>query len=414
MISRTLSRDGSSNTRLNLETKQRLALLSHLDYLRVFVKVDTYELLTELCQYCIGDEYITESITWRPFGGKITFDNKITSPLGVTGGWINHPETGIYEICLQFAGAFFELKSNVDVWRMIRGLEYTYKARCTRIDTAIDDLSYEIIPVNFMIQETLKGNTFGFRSYKFINSGDNTSQSVRSNSSVSSFISTQIYNVNNEHFIANSNMTIYLGSRNSGKMVRIYDHDSECLRFETEYKRRYAREVFSAIASFERGDNQRLDSTTFQFVREPSAWLNVTIKQAIENLGNTYSFEDALSKLIGGIGVSAIDFRNKQKVKNRSKASVRDTERFYWWDEFIDNIGFYLKVKLPKKTVKTIEKSVAWVHKQVAPTLAMIRKAKGAQAFKTFLLSILEQGEERLSTYQEFIISLYRNYQESS
>lgn len=408
MIASLFEEGGSRKTRLNLETNQ-IALSVHLDYLRVYVKLSSHELLTDVCNYCIGTSYITESITWSPFGGHYKYDNKITSPLGVLGGWFICPDTGLYNLCLDFSGTFFETKSNVDTWRMIVGLYYVYKARCTRIDLAIDDYSYEIIPVNDMVKETLNGNTFGFRNYKFIISGNNTDRKVADISQVSGIVHTQMFNISGMEFISKANATIYFGSRNSGKMVRIYDHESECLRFETEYKRGYAPQVFEAIATFQRGDDFALDSVTHKFERRSSGCIDASVIERVNCMDANGTHEQNLSRFLGGVAVSAIDFRNKDKVKNRRKASVRDTDRFYWWDEFIDNIGSYMKIRLPKKNVKTIEKTLAWINKQVAPSLAMLKLAMGGWAFEPCIESVLEQGEKRLTTYQKYIIDMYQS-----
>ena len=390
--------------------KTRLTLVSHLDYLRLFIRLDTFELLTEACVYGMGTQYLFDDRPWSPGGGHLYYENSVISTVGVRGGWSHDSISNTYELCLDFSGEFFERKSNVDVWRMVRGYYYTFNARCSRIDIAVDDYTYNMIPVDDIIKETINGNVFGFRNYKFIVSS-NTGRKPSTNSTKKpNFINTQILNISGSSCQIDSDATFYLGSRNSGKMVRIYDHDKECLRFEVEYKRKYAPQVFEALASVEWGDKYQFMSKEDEWNVERFDSMDASLNAIADMRGSKDEHEMQLSKFLGGVAITAVDFRDKNNVKNRAKASIRDTCRFCWWEKFIENIGFQLKVKIPKRTVKTIERSIAWVQKQVAPTLAMLQQCMGAKAYLQFMNSVYSQGRSRLSNYQLFLIKEYRNF----
>ena len=393
--------NGFGNTRLNLGI--------HLDYLRLFMEFDTFELLTEACEYAMGRDYLSEERIWSPGGGQVYYDNSIKSPLGVRGGWQFYGEDDYYELCLDFSGEFFEQKSNVFVWRMIRGFYYKYKARCSRIDIAIDDYTYKTIPVDCMLKATMEGNRFGFRSYKLIMSGISTDKPKENSIKIPNIVNTQILSINGVNVVCNGNATLYLGSRNSGKMARIYDHDGSSLRYEVEYKRKYAPQVFEMIAIAEWGDKYDGIYMDNEKACEPFDCKDASINDIADMRGTKEEHELQLSKLMAGIAISAVDFRDKASIKDKSKASIRDTRRFYWWQEFIDNIGFYIKPRIPRQHSKTIERSVAWMQKQVAPTMAMLKECMGSKCYYLFIRSLMLEGEMRLSNYQRLLIRKYSN-----
>lgn len=397
-----LKQNGFGNTRLDLEV--------HLDYLRLFMQFSTYERMVEACAFAMGETYMSEPRIWSPGGGYVYYQNSIKSPLGIRGGWTFCEEDDYYELCLDFSGEFFEGRSNIYVWRMIRGFYYAYKARCSRIDLAIDDYTYKAIPVDEMLKATIEGNRFGFKSYKLIMSGISGEYKEKQDKKNTNLINKQVININGNNVICNANATLYLGSRNSGKMVRIYEHDGVSMRYEVEYKRKYAPEVFEMIAIAEWGDKYEgaFDERT-EFCR-PLDCTDATIAQLADMRGTMQEHEEQLAKLMAGIAITAIDFRDKSKVKNRAKASVRDTSRLYWWQEFIDNIGFYIKPRIPKQITKTIERSIAWMHRQVAPTMAMLKQCMGPKQYYQFTKKLLTEGDIRLSNYQRLLIKKYVKY----
>ncbi len=99
--------------------------------------------------------------------------------------------------------------------------------------------------------------------------------------------------------------------------VSIYNHKNQSLRLETQFRDKYAQVAFEAVATLKRDDET------------DEEWTRI------------------IQKTIGGIAVGAIDFRDRSKLKNQSKASKSKTQRFTWWQDFIDQIGAVQMIRIP-------------------------------------------------------------------
>jgi len=129
-------------------------------------------------------------------------------------------------------------------------------------------------------------------------------------------------------------ITCYFGSRKSESLIRIYDKaqeqgvDRHWIRVEMEFKGDLANRVAEFIA-----------------VNEDLLYLK-------------------------GLLYQLLDFKDPSSDSNKSRWPTAK-----WWSDFLDEIR---KIKLPKERVrKRYEDSLAWVEKQVAPTLAMLALANG-------------------------------------
>ncbi|MDJ0532740.1 MAG: hypothetical protein QNJ70_09630 [Xenococcaceae cyanobacterium MO_207.B15] len=123
---------------------------------------------------------------------------------------------------VDFTGKYFQGKTAIDIWRIIRGLCNAYGCHCCRIDIATDDVTYQHIPVDEMVQAINDGNKFYFRTYDHCESE------------------------------ADGKITHAMGSRKSDHYTRIYDHKGQFLRHETEFKGKYAQKIIDIIADIER------------------------------------------------------------------------------------------------------------------------------------------------------------------
>ncbi len=71
-----------------------------------------------------------------------------------------------------------------------------------------------------------------------------------------------------------------------------------------------------------------------------------------------------------------------------------------WWETFLDNCE---KARLyVEQAVRTVEKAMAWVEKQVAPTLAMIVEARGGAGW---LRGVLQEGKTRLKPVHQVLLA---------
>lgn len=377
MILRKNENGGDCNTRPNLE----LAPAVHLDYLRI--KINCREEELEEVFLLIEHEYLSVEMDspWTAGKGCPYYKNKIVTPVGVSGGFTIEDETGDVELMIQFSGEYFSAISMVDSWRLILGLHHRFAADCCRIDIAIDDPTFSLIPVKEMRQAWLEKNNFRFQKHKVDGSG-----------------------LSPEDYVE----THYYGSRDSGKMVRVYNHDDECMRFEAEFKRGYAKILFLLIASLERGDQFSHTEDNLEQIDCLNA-----LARCHEILGSskefsgqemTYerlhgcggNFDLLLQKILGSIAVSCIDFRNKSEQKDPSKASYRDTVRLDFYQEFMDKIGAEIRVKVPQRK-SGIKNTVAWMQRSVAKFLAVVYDSLGTMDGHAWVHELISQGREKFT-----------------
>lgn len=355
------SGDGNSNTRLipqssvgsvsvlgERETISGIELIVHLDALSVKGSLPAKKKFDELLEFIcsITEQQMEFRISESPFydGGNEYFSNRVQFTHGCVGGFNATDEEITY--CIKLLGEYFENTSLINSWRLIRGLKNAFNCECTRLDSAIDDPTFEIIPINEMIEADRNGQRMFYKKYK---------------------------NVTERNHLGKYYTTHYFGSRQSGKMVRVYNHDEECLRLETEFKRQYARKIFDTISSIEREEN----------------------------------LEQELMKVLAGVAVGAIDFRDNSNRNDKQKASIKDTKRLDFWQKFIDLLGKELRVKLPK-VIRTVAKVKGWISHQVSATLSALKQGMGVNKFNRYLDDVLFQGAKRISIRHELLIEVLK------
>ena len=381
-------KDGGGKTRLIPEPVK-----CHFDYLRISVSIETCKFY-ELLQYCDG-KYIgvIPEKRWSAGGNATYYDNSIVSPNGIRGGYTDNKETEKIDVMIEFSGQYFESITVEDTWRLCIGLKHSFNVKCNRLDIAIDDVTYTIIPVEQMIEACQQENNFSFRNYERYE----------------------------KHVIGKDRkVTDYFGSRNSGKLVRIYDHDGDCHRFEAEFKKSYAVRVFDFFASIERPTYEVLPeefdtSNIMLLVKDNFAKLigDKDICANIEKLsiglhGCKDWWDIMLQRILASIAVTAIDFRDKSVRDDRQRASRKDTQRLNFYQEFMDKVGCEIKLKLP--TVKRcMRKTVAWMQRSVSPSLSIVADGLGAENFYIWLLDLLSKGRKRQSNYHLKIIQLIKD-----
>lgn len=383
-----------SDTSSREKTNSKLTM--HLDWLNIKSEMHISELEDYLAFFdhkYIGYEF---DLPWSQGKGCPYYPNSIESPLGIRGGFSVDEDTGIAEVVLTIHGQYFEGKNVINQWRILRGLYHKYKAVCTRIDLSIDDPNYDTIPVNEMVEAYNKGDHFYFKKRE-----DRTTYKAPG--------------VVEE--------TKYFGSRQSGKFIRIYDHDGECLRYEGEFKKHYSRAFFELLATIEREFVQYNLKDKEEYAKCMDAideWLSRLGKSKViidkETLikclhGCKGDFEKLLQMIIGALAVGCIDFRNKSEAKDLSRACVRDTKRLKFWQDFIDIIGYSIKI-VPTRRKSTIEKTTAWLQRQVSKTMALLRAGLGIHGYSKFMKELEVKGRERLKNRDNKLIAYIKDYPE--
>lgn len=407
MLPHNRHQDGHGNTRLIPEPSlaPSLSVISeplpapslsaHCDYLRVSTTVplasEDFIQLLEFVAPAHAQYVIERDKPWSAGPGATYFTNRIRG-VGFVGGFNKIEREYLddsgdrevaesYEVMLDFQGEYWEAISNVDMWRKIRGLKYRFKMVCNRIDPALDDSSYKLIPVDQMRSAYDDGDIFRVRKYKVVESRDNPG--------------------------AKPKITHYYGSRESGKYIRIYDHDGECLRMEVEFKRGFASKIFDIIADLERGMKLDVLNCIDAIKQEENNCNYENSCMDANNMMSNEEWEMELQKLLGALVVGAIDFREKSKVKNSSKACVRDTRRLDFWQEFIDKVGTFWVIRVLKKG-RTLLKTLAWLWRQASSTIAMLKVGLGAVDFDWYMSEIVGDGFARMNKWHELQASLIK------
>lgn len=344
--------DGGGNTRL----KPITSLDAHIDYLRVKVEKHTPEQFDRFLSFLDSRHLLKVGSPWSLGGNTTYYEHKVIGINGLKGGF-NVDSDGCISATVDLSGAYFEPLNRIDQWRLIQGLGHTYKADCSRIDLAIDDYTFSVIPVSNMRESWEQGNNFGFRNHKYVESGD-TPETLKK--------------------------TWYFGSRESGKLTRIYNHDEECMRHEVEFKRRYARVVFERILSLDRTHDISVEGLH-------------PCNEFGDSLDINSSFDQELYECMSSLVLGAIDFRDRGSRKDSGRVGCRDSVRLSFYQEYIDKVGSTLsKIRLPK-VPKSIQKTKNWIVRNVLPTLAMIKRGLSSSEFYVWMLEGVAKGEEKLN-----------------
>jgi len=355
----SLQKDGTGDTRL--DQGSNLSFEVKLDYLRVAGSFAQWEDLIRAVGFCLGDnEYlIRPEIPFSLGKGVPTYPSSIHTACNAKGGYrlvTGKDGEQYYELILSFSGQYLEKMKLNDHRRLCSGMKHGYGMRATRIDVAIDDFSHQVIPLNEMIAAAESGDCALFQKWGEFSSGEvGKPESKRK--------------------------TYYFGSRNSRKMVRCYVHDhgdrGESLRFETEFKRGAAPEVFDHLADYDRGD--------------------------FHNYEDTESVENTLAMALGSYAVGAIDFVNKSQ-KQGQRINYQDCRRLQCWQDFIDYVGGHIRVAPEVKEVSLGDR-VEWCYRQVAKTIKLFRDGLGFERFNNFLHNLIDSATKRWTTDDDLLLN---------
>lgn len=376
--------DGVSNTRLIPETKiqpqgfspratsgseteqgegdtggEGKKILVNLDYLSIKTSIHP-DRLEDFWKYVSDCNYIRYEERPASNGSHEYYENRIEGTCGIYGGDTLNAETGFYDCFARIPGKFFEGKDAWRTWTYCVGLHQAYGCRATRLDIAVDDHYENAIPLKEMIEASDAKCNFHFRHRKTVSSGSCGEE---------------------------RDTTEYFGSRESSSYARIYRHffavGSWAMRYEAEFKRALAARIFDEYC-------------TLDFELDPSESPDI-IQEAVQ------SYDVQLQQWLGSIAVGCIDFRDKSSRKDESKASIKDTVRLSFWQEFIDLIGSAIRFRAATVN-RSVEKSCRFLSRQVSGVLAAFRQGLGGFNFFRFMREIEEVGDRKLGRAHAVLI----------
>lgn len=214
---------------------------------------------------------------------------------------------------------------------------------CSRIDICVDDFTKKLTFDN--ITTALKQKNY---------SGFRTKQGI-------------------QNYDALNGWTVYLGSRQSEHMVRIYNKSAEsmgridAIRWESEYKGKKANSIFKSLSKA------------------------IDIESSV--------------KLLKGYVLGKVNFIDRFD-KNLERCDLLD-----WWREFVEYLGYERCQVLCEKVVTSIESKVKWINKQVEKALALVSRAFGSERFQVFIDECVNSGSDRLRRFDELLLVEYMNGQ---
>lgn len=157
-------------------------------------------------------------------------------------------------------------------------------------------------------------------------------------------------------------MTCYFGSPSSSRRLRVYDKTVESNgtvlgnRWEVEFRKKLAKE---------------------------------TLYQWLESIDDN---EETAARFCKNIVIGAIDFRDRSS----DDANRNRCERLHWFQAFIAKLSATVVTIRAAIQKPTIQRSIDWIKKSVAPTLSSLKTVLQAD-FPLFLDAMLQQGSDRLN-----------------
>lgn len=163
--------------------------------------------------------------------------------------------------------------------------------------------------------------------------------------------------------------SIYMGSSQSDRCTRYYNKEAESkgevnsYRWEVQLRNKFAQTFVEKYVS--------LSSESYDFLAP---------------------------HVLSSIVTSGIGFVDRSENKRLSRL-----RKLGWWQEFIDKVG-KAKLSIVRK-VKSIERSIGWIKKQVANTLYVLRDGLGRNRYNHFMQDIFELAKSRINSSHEALIS---------
>jgi len=244
--------------------------------------------------------------------------SRIETKLPLSGGFTiyDYPDNAYISVILRFSGQWFDALDLCQQQSMFKYLSHL-SPTCSRVDIALDDHTWQIIPYDEMSKAIDDANFIGFKkSHEY---RDKTPSGEHP-----------------EH-------TLYCGSRNSLEYTRIYNHKHKCLRLEKELKGAKANFVFLAI---------------------------VDADLPLQDFAN----------FLAGHAIGSIDFVNRVRPDGDRETNLNRCDRLEFWQHFISIVVEGIKIKV-ERVRKTLESTEHWLDKQVSGSLFAFCQTFGVKPF---------------------------------
>jgi len=353
--------DGSQQGDENLKTgscltpsdQEEVSISSAIDYLTVSFDCPNDKVFKQFLDTIYGDHpYALTELPVR-LSAEHYYPMSIRSPSPIRGGF--EEKEGNFRGFLQISGKFWERLLLKDQIRVIWNCQH-YRCRCSRLDSRLDDWSFNLIPKDEMREAAIRGDKSGFKKFGYAEEIDDG---------------------------GDKRYRYTFGGRKSESYIRIYNHlwDAEdengdrveSDRFECEFKGSKAQQVYEMI-----GDLQR------DYEKSNEEW------------------NDELADFFIALVVGQVDFVNKSE-KQGKRVNKKDCKRLQFWQVFLQKVGEGIKVHTARK-ISNLQTRKDWMRRSVAKTLAIFREGMGVSDFNREIERLIAAGIERLSTMDYMMI----------
>ena len=325
---------------------------AQIDYITGTIRLPSYDALTAMVAWLEGvcdDAWIFEPGVSITSGQR--WDNSALSGAGGRIGWsVADGQTEYYCWFSLPGGCLTKRIGLLDSWILLRGL-VARGFKFTRLDLKIRDYSKTVTP-ELCLEAAQVNNVTGFNP--FSQSGLEVCQNYQNGV---------------------PHTTVYMGSKDSDSRTCVYNalikHGIDATDFEHRLKDEKAVEAARILS--------KLD-------------LNSDVQTVVLT--------------VASLTMGQIDFIDR--VNNEGRADR--AERLPWWQSLMGFVGDRFRVTVPKLK-PTIERSIAWVQKQVAQTLATIKTALGPVKFNQLLTELIAKGKQNISSQQRLSIIDYQRSQ---
>lgn len=224
--------------------------------------------------------------------------------------------------------------ARVDFDKLLLLLSEREDISCSRLDIALDDYNRQI-DLEVVAAAARCYQFFGGKYSEIIDSGERGNK---------------------------RGLTVYLGSKKSSKRLRAYDKSVEsggvkdCIRLESEHRKKKADELLKLLLS--------------------------THKQGMA----------AVTRVMKSVVLGCFDFR----IRTTDDLNKERSPRFPWWTAFLEYVDVKpISISVPVIT-PTIQRSIDWIKKSVAPTIATLKSVL-QEDFPAYFSNLISDGFSRLS-----------------
>ena len=327
-------------------------LEASIDFYQATGRYLNVQRMWEMFEYiCSGfDQQEIYTLSHGIFCG-INWEFSATTLDGLKLAW-NVASDGQIHCWVSIPGGCFHMVSLRDSLRTIGGATEQFLLKATRIDFKLRDYDRIKLP-HELFKEFEHGNVRGVKSRQFITSGERGSLDD----------------------------TIYFGSRDSEKRLRVYDanhnHGVNAVDWELQIRKN------SAVAA---------------------------VSLLVESF---YSdCEDCVGLCQSLIGAAVVGF--VRFIKDGDRNGHVDTDRCQlqdWYEGMRIRAGGALRIPSPRPSTSVSQKMV-WLFRQVSTTLACFEIGLGKNNFRNWLDELISQGSERMTRAHDALVSQLRRERE--